>query len=189
MLRYTLTAALAAIVLMAAPRGHADEFTDATELFRQAGASYEYFDDAYGYAIFPTIGKAAIGIGGAHGKGRVYVGDAAVGRTSMTQVSLGLQIGGQTYSQIIFFQDRRAFDDFTSGNFEFGATAGAVAITAGASATAGTTGGSAGISGGKRDAATRGKGYHKGMAVYTIAKAGLMAEASIGGQKFNYEAL
>ena len=90
--------------------------------------------------------------------------------------------------QIIFFQDERAFKEFTSGNFEFGAQASAVAITAAASASAGTTGGSAGASGGRKDATTAGQ-YHKGMAVFTIAKGGLMYEAAVGGQKFSFKPL
>jgi lipid-binding SYLF domain-containing protein len=106
----------------------------------------------------------------------------------MTQVTVGLQLGGQAFSQIIFFQDERAFKEFTSGNFEFGAEASAVAITAAASASAGTTGGSAGASGGKKDATTAGQ-YHKGMAVFTIAKGGLMYEATVGGQKFSFKPL
>ncbi len=177
------------LIAVGAAAGHADEYSDAADLFRNAGASQVYFDHAYGYAIFPTIGKGAIGIGGAHGKGRVFVAGEAVASTSMSQITVGFQLGGQAYSQIIFFQDRRAFEEFSSGNFEFGATASAVAITAGASASAGTTGGSAGASGGKKDATTSGEGYYKGMKVFTIAKGGLMYEASIGGQKFSYEAL
>lgn len=166
----------------------ADDYGDTIELFRAAGASSKFFDDAYGYAVFPTIGKAGIGIGGARGKGRVYRQGEPVGEATVTQLSVGFQLGGQAFSQIVFMQDRRAFEEFTSGNFEFGATASAVAITAGASASAGTTGGSAGASGGKKDATTVGS-YHKGLAVFTIAKGGLMYEASLGGQKFSYEPL
>jgi lipid-binding SYLF domain-containing protein len=125
-------------------------------------------------------------VGGARGKGRVYEHGKYVGNTTMTQLSVGAQLGGQAYSQVIFFQDKRAFDEFTSGNFEFGAQASAVAITAGVSTTASTTGGSAGASGGQRDASTVGE-YYKGMAVFTVAKGGLMYEATIGGQKFSYK--
>ena len=138
--------------------------------------------------MFPKIGKAGVGVGGAHGKGRVYAEGKHVGDTSMTQLTAGLQLGGQAFSQIIFFEDKRAFDEFTSGNFEFGAQATAVAITAGVSAGAGTTGTSAGASGGKHDANTVGQ-YHKGMAVFTVAKGGLMYEATVGGQKFKYKPL
>ena len=155
--------------------------------FQNAGASGKFFGQAYGYALFPTIGKAGIGIGGAGGKGRVYVGGAHVGNTSMGQVTMGFQLGGQAYSMIIFFEDKRAFDEFSSGNFEFGAQATAVAITAGASASASTAGGgTAGASGGRNDAVTSGD-YSRGLAVFTIAKGGLMYEASIGGMKFGYQ--
>jgi lipid-binding SYLF domain-containing protein len=163
----------------------ADDYADTVKIFKEAGASSGFFDNSYGYAVFPTIGKGGIGIGGAYGKGRVYRQGAYVGDTSMTQLTFGLQLGGQGYSQIIFFQDQRAFDEFTSGKFEFGAQATAVAITAGASASANTTGSSTSASGGKNDATTAGS-YSNGMATFTVAKGGLMYEASIGGQKFSY---
>ncbi len=118
--------------------------------------SGSFFSTAYGYAVFPTIGKGGVGVGGAFGKGRVYEKGKYVGDTSMSQVTVGFQLGGQAYSQIIFFQDERSFKEFTGGNFEFGAEASAVAITAAAGAKAGTTGSSAGVSGGKHDAKTVG---------------------------------
>ncbi len=164
----------------------ADEYTDTVKVFKEAGESGTFFDKSYGYALFPTIGKGGIGIGGAYGKGRVYEQGNYVGDTSMTQVSIGLQLGGQAYSQIIFFEDQRAFQEFTSGNFEFGAEASAVAITAGASAKATTAGSSAGASGGQHDATTKGSSFNKGMAIFTVAKGGLMYEASLTGQKFSY---
>ena len=106
----------------------------------------------------------------------------------MTQLTVGLQLGGQVYSQIIFFETETNLNDFTSGNFEFSAQATAVAITAGVSAEANTGGGTAaGVSGGKNDAATTSAGYRKGMAIFTIAKGGLMYEAALGGQKFSYK--
>jgi lipid-binding SYLF domain-containing protein len=163
----------------------ADDFQETVEVFKQAGESGRFFDTAYGYAVFPTIGKAGVGLGGAYGTGRVYAQERYTGDVKMTQVTIGFQLGGQAYSQIIFFKDERAYKEFTGGNFEFGAQATAVAITAGASAAATTTGHSAGASGGKHDARTVGE-YHKGMAVFTVTKGGLMYEASIGGQKFSY---
>lgn len=167
----------------------ADSYSDAMKSFRDAGESGAYFESAHGYALFPTIGKAGIGVGGAHGKGKVYRQGKAIGDATMNQLSVGLQLGGQAYSQIIFFENENALEQFTSGNFEFGAQATAVAITAGVSAEANTGGGtSAGASGGRNDAATRSMGYRKGMAVFTIAKGGLMYEASLGGQKFKYAA-
>ncbi len=162
-----------------------DEYQSTIDIFKQAGESSRFFDNAYGYAVFPTIGKGGLVVGGAYGKGRVYAQGRHTGNTEMTQLTLGLQLGGQAYRQIIFFQDERAFREFTGGNFEFGAQATAVAITAGASAATTTTGNSAGASGGQHDAKTVGE-YYKGMAVFTVAKGGLMFEASIGGQKFEY---
>lgn len=167
------------------PFAWADEYTDTINIFKNAGESGKLMQSAYGYAVFPTIGKAGAGIGGAFGKGRVYEKGKYIGDTSMTQVTVGLQLGGEAYSELILFEDERALKEFTKGNFEFGADASVVAITAGASAQAGTTGASAGASGGKKDAKTKG-GYHKGMATFTVAKGGLMYEASIGGQKFSY---
>jgi lipid-binding SYLF domain-containing protein len=127
-----------------------------------------FFDNAAGYAVFPRVGKGGIGVGGAHGKGLVIVGDQAVGKTSLSQVTIGLQLGGQVYSQFIFFEDDVALGHFQRGNWEMGAQASAVAVTAGASADA---------------------NYDSGVAVFTHVGGGLMAEATIGGQKFTYEPL
>jgi lipid-binding SYLF domain-containing protein len=187
-MRAILAAASLALAVLT-PTGAAcaaDEYARTMDLFRSAGESGAYFGKSYGYAVFPTIGKAGFGIGGAHGKGRVYVGGKPVGNAKMTQLSVGFQLGAQGYSLIIFFEDKRAFDEFASGQFEFGAQAGAVVITAGASAGASTTGATAGASGGKKDATTAG-GYYKGMAPFIIIKGGAMYEASIAGAKFSYE--
>jgi len=176
------------LLLVSFAHAHADDYADTVEVFKSAGQSSDFFKRSHGYAVFPTIGKAGMGVGGARGKGRVYQQGSYIGDTTMTQLSIGLQLGGQAYSQIVFFQDKRALDEFRSGNFEFGAQASAVAITAGASATASTAGTSAGASGGQHDASTVDVGgFHKGMAVFTVAKGGLMYEASIGGQKFSYK--
>ena len=164
----------------------ADDYTDTIDVFRKAGESSQFFGKSYGYAVLPTIGKGGFVFGGAYGTGRVYAKGQYVGDTSMTQVTVGFQLGGQAYSQIIFFENQRAFDEFTSGNFEFGAQATAVAITAGASAQAGTTGPSASASGTQHAAKTAAQ-YYRGMAVFTVAKGGLMYEASVGGQKFSYQ--
>jgi lipid-binding SYLF domain-containing protein len=182
-----INALLLGALALAASSLRADEYSDAVDSFKKAGQSAQFFSDSYGYAVFPTIGKGGLGVGAAHGSGKVYEQGNYIGDAKMNQVSVGLQAGGQAYSQIIFFEDKRALDEFTSGNFEFGAGVSAVAITAGVSGSAGTTGTSAGASGGKNDASTKGK-YHKGMAVFTIAKGGLMYEASVAGQKFKYKA-
>ena len=131
-------------------------------------AMEKWFDTAYAYAVLPRVGKGGIGIGGAHGKGIVIHGDRTVGNTSMSQITIGFQLGGQVYAQYIMFRDKTAFDHFSRGNFEMGAQVSAVAITLGASADA---------------------NYDGGVAVFTIAEGGLMYEASVGGQKFKYKAM
>ena len=125
----------------------------------------KFFDSAAGYAVLPKVGKGGIGIGGAHGKGLVIKSDQVIGKTSMTQVTFGFQLGGQVYAQFIFFEDQTALDNFRRGNFEFGAQASAVAVTLGVSADA---------------------DYDKGVAVFTNVGGGLMYEATISGQKFKY---
>lgn len=128
----------------------------------------KFFDGAIAYAVFPKVGKGGLGIGGAHGKGLVIQGDRTIGETSLSQISIGFQWGGQVYSEFIFFKDQNALGNFTRGNFELGAQASAVAVTVGASA----------------DVA-----YNNGVAIFTVVGGGLMYEASVGGQKFKYKAL
>src|SRR5579862_9237310 len=176
---------LGALLLLIGTASRAASYHDTVELFRNAGESGTFFHTCYGYAIFPTIGKGGLIVGAAHGDGRVYAQGKYIGDISMTQVSVGLQAGGQAYSQIIFFEDKRAFEEFAKGDFEFGADATAVAVTAAAGATAGTTGVSADASAGRKDATTAGR-YYKGMAVFTIVKGGAMYEATLAGQKFSY---
>lgn len=177
---------IASLAFIAAPAS-ADEYDDTVSIFKNAGESGGFFKNCYGYAVFPTVGKAGLGVGAAHGSGRVFVQNKYVGDVKLNQVSVGAQAGGQAFSQIVFFQDKRAFDDFASGNFEFDATVQAVAITASATASTSTSGNTAGAAGGKKDASTVGK-YKKGMAVFTVAKGGLMYQAAVGGQKFKYKA-
>ena len=163
-------------------------FDETRKMFVDAGVG-NMFKSAYGYALFPTIGKAGFVVGGAYGKGRVYQKGTYLGDTSMVQATIGFQLGGAGFSQVVFFQDKRALDEFTNGNFEFGAEAQAVALTAAAGATVNSAGSSATASGGKNNANIANGGYNKGMATYTITKGGLMYEASVGGQKFSYKRL
>lgn len=159
----------------------AQEDKAAIAAFLESDVVKKFHDSSYGYAVFPTIGKGGFGIGAAHGKGRVYRGGKKTGDVSMTQVSIGFQAGGQAYRQVVYFQDKRAFDDFTSGEFEFGAQAEAIAITASAGASAGTEGTSA-----SANEAQSETGYYNGMVVFTMGKGGLMYQAALGGQKYNY---
>ena len=166
---------------------HADKFTDTINVFKKSEAVQPFFKNAYGYAVFSTIGKAGIGIGGSYGTGQVYKGGKVTGETSVIKGSIGWQLGAQAFSQMIFFKDKRSYDEFTGGEFEFDATASAVAITAGVQAKAGTEGASAGASAGPATGKQAKTSYHKGMVVFTHAKGGLMYEASIGGQKFTFK--
>ena len=179
------TLGLLALSLTAMP-SWADNYQNTIKAFAKAEESGKIAETAYGYAVFPTIGKGGIGIGGAYGKGRVYEQGKYIGNTSMTQVSVGFQLGGQGFSQIIYFEDAAALKTFTKGEFELGAAASAVAITAGAGAKATTTGSSAQISGDRSHAKSVGA-YKHGMAIFTLPHGGLMYEATISGQKFNYK--
>jgi len=124
------------------------------------------FGDAAGYAVFATVGKGGAGVGGAHGTGVLFEKGTATGTTTLSQLTVGAQLGGQAYSEVIFFDTKEAVADFRKGEFALAAQVSAVAVKAGASANA---------------------KYEKGVAVFTLSKGGLMAEASIGGQKFSYE--
>lgn len=123
------------------------------------------FDTSVAYAVFPDVGKGAVGIGGAYGQGELYQNGQLVGYCTLTQATVGLALGGQSYTELIFFQDQSAVDRFKSGGLAFAADATAVALRAGASANV---------------------NYSNGVAVFTLGQAGLMAGASIGGQKFSY---
>ena len=126
---------------------------------------HSYFEESYGYVVFPSVGKGGIVLGGAHGRGIVYEQGASIGAAKMTQVTVGFQWGGQAYSEVLFFKDKAALDSFKNSELEFAGQVSAVAITLGASA----------------DIA-----YENGVAVYTLTKGGLMYEASLGGQKFKF---
>ena len=164
----------------------ADEYDDTVALFKKSEQTGKIFSTAYGYAVFPKILKAAIGVGGAHGNGRVYEQGKWIGDSTMNQLSIGFQMGGEGFAQMIFFENKAALDKFTSGNFEFGAEASAVALTAGAGAQAGTTGAGAGASVTKNQAATAAS-YVNGMAIFTIVRGGLMYEVSVAGQKYSFK--
>ena len=173
------------VMMMSGSSIQADSFQETIDIFKNAGESAAFFDQSYGYAVFPTVGRAGLAIGGARGTGRVFAGGKFVGDSTMTQLTVGLQLGAQGYRMIIFLEDERAFREFTTGNFQFSAQAKAVAITAAASATASTAGSSAGASGGQHDATTVG-GFNRGVATFTVARGGLMYEASLGGARFSF---
>jgi lipid-binding SYLF domain-containing protein len=164
---------LAAALPLAAPRSlttrhAADLDSDVRETLANVKKTdpglHKFFEGAVGYVVFPGIAKGGMGVGAAHGDGELFEHGVVTSKCSMTQVNIGLQLGGQVYSEIIFFQTRDALNDFKGGNFAFAGQASAVALKAGASANA---------------------DYQNGVAVFTQARGGLMYEASIGGQKFH----
>jgi lipid-binding SYLF domain-containing protein len=140
--------------------------SEAISLFKKTDSGIDsFFQKSYGYAIYPRVGKGGIGVGAARGKGLVYKSGRKVGRTSLHQLTIGFQLGGQVYQEAIFFESKSAFDDFKGGNFELSAQASAIAASSGVAATA---------------------KYSHGVAIFTLGKAGLMYEATVGGQKFSY---
>jgi lipid-binding SYLF domain-containing protein len=186
--KHRLIALAAAVVALAVSSSAiAASMTSCNEAmtnFKKLGNVSELLGQAYGYAVLPTIGKGGVGIGGAAGSGCVFAGGKHTGDVSMGQVSIGWQLGGQAYSQLILFQNADTYKEFTKGNFEFGADATAVALTYGASASAGTQGATS------TAGDTSGKGvWRRGMAIFTLAKGGLMYEAVLAGQKYNFKPL
>ena len=180
----TLIFALLAIMTCSTPVFGDDASADKTTMdaFLVSDIVAKFHKSAYGYAVFPTIGKGGIGIGAAHGRGRVYRGGKKTGDVTMSQLSIGFQLGGQAYSQVVFFEDNRAFEEFTSGQFEFSAQAEAIAITYSAGAQAGTDGASASANANQSETK-----YYKGLIVFTMGKGGLMYQAALGGQKYDYK--
>ena len=126
----------------------------------------DLFSKAYGYVIFPNVGKGAVGIGGASGNGVAYENGVQIGMAKMTQVSIGFQWGGQAYREVIFFETKDDMDRFKENRVELSAQVSAVAAASGASANA---------------------KYVEGVIVFTMQKGGLMYEAAVGGQKFKFE--
>jgi hypothetical protein len=140
---------------------------DAIAMMKKADPGLsKFFSGATGYAVFPNVAKGAIGVGGAHGSGVLFEGGTAIGKTTLSQVTVGFQLGGQAYSEIVFFENAATLSNFKHGNFAFAAQVSAVAIKSGASANA---------------------KYQNGVAVFTMTKGGLMYEASVGGQKFGFQ--
>ncbi len=170
-------AAVAFVGLLAACATAPSTTKDQTDLHTDAGTALakaqqsdpsleKLIADSAGYAIFPSVGKGAVGIGGAYGKGEVYENGDMIGYCDMTQVSIGVSLGGQTYTEILIFQTPAALDRFKKGNFHFAAQANAVAVKSGAAANAKFT---------------------DEVAVFTMNGTGLMFEASLGGQEFGYK--
>ena len=166
-----------------------EDYSSTIKVFNNSPVVEKFFKNSYGYALFPTVGKGGFIVGGSYGKGQVYRGGKVTGKSSIIEGSLGFQFGGKAFSELIFFQNKHAYEKFTSGNFEFDTTAQAIVITAGAEAQGGTTGVSAGASAGPKTGVQAEAQYHDGMATFVHSKGGLMIEVSLGGQKFTFEPL
>ncbi len=183
-----VTLLLAASVPVDAKEKEVKDYSATIKDFKKIPVVAGFFKSAHGYAVFPTIGKGGLGVGASHGNGQVYRQGTVIGFASTTDVSIGLQAGGQAYSQIIFFENAEALDKFTKGNFEFAASASAIAVQATAGASAGTEGTGASASASKTaDKSTAGAKYQEGVVVFTMAKGGLMYAATIAGQKYTYK--
>jgi lipid-binding SYLF domain-containing protein len=164
----SLALAVAGPARAATDRELITEATATKAMFKKADPGLKaWFEKAPGYVVFPGIGKGAVGIGGAHGKGVLFEDGKPVGRASLTQISVGASLGGQEFAEVIFFETPAALANFKQGNFAFSGAVSAVALKSGASANA---------------------KYKDGVAVFTATKGGLMLEASVGGQKFGYDA-
>jgi lipid-binding SYLF domain-containing protein len=166
-----------------------ENYSSTIETFRSSPVVADFFRNSYGYAVFPTIGKAGYVVGGSYGQGQVYRNGEVTGKTSVIEGSIGFQLGAKAFSEIIFFKDKQAYNEFISGEFEFDAQAQAVAVTAGAQAKAGTAGASAGASAGPKTGVQAKAVYVDGMVTFVHAKGGLMYEFSVGGQKFTFTPL
>ncbi len=186
--RKKITLLILAVLLLAftAP-AMANSYSNAVYNFKKSPAVRPFFQNAYGYAIFPLVGKGGFIVGAAFGKGLVYEHGRVTGNTTLFKASVGFQVGGQAFSEVIFFQDKRAYDEFTSGNFQFDASASAVVVTAALQAKAGTDGTSAGASIEPSSSKQLDTRYQRGMATFIQVKGGFMYEASVGGQYFTFE--
>ncbi len=167
LLNLTLALAIGSITARAADLH--DEVEQAVKIFKEKDPDIKkFFDEAEGYAVFPSVKKGGVGIGAAIGSGEVFSKGKLIGTASLKQASIGFQLGGQIYMEVIFFKDKEALENFKQSKFALSAQASAVAAASGASKNA---------------------KYSLGVAVFTVAKAGLMYEASVGGQKFAFKEL
>jgi lipid-binding SYLF domain-containing protein len=180
-----VAAAVLATSNMALAADDVEDLSETINLFKGIPQVAPYFGSAYAYAVWPKIGRGGLGIGGASGQGQVYLGGKVTGFSRVSDITFGAQAGGQAYKQVIFFENKAAYDKFTTGKFEFEASASAVAVNASAQAAAGTTGTSAAA--GNGGGAGAGSGYTGGMQTFTMAGGGLMYAATIGGQKYNFK--
>jgi len=191
-LRLLLLAGIAVVMLGAQLSAAAEvqDYSETINAYKESPQTQPFFANSYGYAVFPAIGTGGLVVGGAFGKGQVYQRGKVTGISTLVKASIGFQAGGQAYSQMIFFQDKRAYDEFTGGEFMFDAQASAVVLIGGAQARTGTTGTTASGSGEQVGSVVHAETeYRKGMAIFVHIKGGAMFEAVVAGQKFTFEPL
>ncbi len=167
----------------------ASDYQETINTFANSPAVKPFFNSSYGYAVFPIVGKGGFVIGASYGKGTVFRQGQVTGTSTLAKATIGFQLGGQAFSEMIFFKDKEAYDRFTRGQFAFDASASAVVITAGAQAKAGTDGVTASASASSSKTGQTNAGYLNGMAIFVHIKGGLMYEAAIGGQTFQFSPL
>lgn len=188
-MRLTLCATVFILAIGFLQGAYADPYQETINTYANSPTVRPFLSSAYGYAVFPLVGKGGFIIGATYGKGMVYRQGQLTGEAILAKASIGAQLGGQAFSEIIFFQDQAAYERFTTGQFVFEASASAVAIVAGAQAKAGSDGATASKSLTKAAADQISGGYRNGMAVFVHIKGGLMYEAAIGGQSFQFKPL
>jgi lipid-binding SYLF domain-containing protein len=164
----------------------AKDFSSTLEVFKESPQAEQFLGDAYGYAVFPTVGEGAAVLGGAYGKGQLYQGDKLTGDVTLVGLSIGPQLGGDAYSEIIFFKNKQAYDKFTKGEYSFNAKASAIAVSASAQAEVGRLGSHASANT-RSDIGAYTASYDDGVAVMVHGKKGLMANASLGAQHFSFK--
>jgi lipid-binding SYLF domain-containing protein len=174
------------LFLAAGVHAGGDKYDEAIANFKTSSKVASFFEKAYGYVIFPDVGKAGFIVGGEHGDGKVFEKGKQVGTASLTQVSVGAQAGAKEYAEVIFFETKADFEKFKAGDFQLSGNAEATAITLNASASAGTDASTA-SAGTEADTTAKYGHYQNGVAVFTVTKGGLMAGISVGGQKLKFK--
>lgn len=178
---------LVAVALPVASWGQeVEDLSETIQMFRDIPVVQPFFDTAYGYAVWNRIARGGLGVGAATGRGQVYVNGQVTGFSRLVDISIGFQAGGQAYRQIIFFQNQAAYDEFTGGGFEFDASASAVAVTASAQASSSTQGSQASAGAAGSGNLVGAGAYQRGIRVFTMAIGGLMYQATIAGQRYNF---
>ena len=187
---HTRMLALIAVALpITASAQRVNDLSETMDVFSAIPVVRPFFENSYGYAVWARIARGGLGVGAATGRGQVYVNGQVTGFSRLVDVSIGFQAGGQVYRQIIFFENQAAYEEFADGGFNFDAQASAIAVTASAQASSSTQGSQASVSAGTSTELAGAEAYHNGMRVFTMAVGGLMYQATIAGQRYNFRPL